>query len=72
MHSLVRQTAGIGFTGDSYEESFVLADVVTIGLFPVFRRRLAMNLSGLSRRAAAELEEQGNVLRTRKKQRKPE
>ena len=27
MHSLVRQTAGIGFTGQSYEESFVLADV---------------------------------------------
>lgn len=27
MHSLVRQTAGIGFTGDAYEESFVLADV---------------------------------------------
>ena len=27
MHSLVRQTAGIGFTGSSYEESFVLADV---------------------------------------------
>lgn len=27
MHSLVRQTAGIGFTGDTYEESFVLADV---------------------------------------------
>lgn len=27
MHSLVRQTAGIGFTGASYEESFVLADV---------------------------------------------
>jgi 2-polyprenyl-6-methoxyphenol hydroxylase-like FAD-dependent oxidoreductase len=27
MHSLVRQAAGIGFTGSSYEESFVLADV---------------------------------------------
>jgi 2-polyprenyl-6-methoxyphenol hydroxylase-like FAD-dependent oxidoreductase len=27
MHSLVRQTAGIGFAGASYEESFVLADV---------------------------------------------
>lgn len=27
MHSLVRQTVGIGFTGASYEESFVLADV---------------------------------------------
>jgi len=27
MRSLVRQTAGIGFTGASYEESFVLADV---------------------------------------------
>ncbi|MBX7187759.1 MAG: FAD-dependent monooxygenase [Vicinamibacteria bacterium] len=27
MHSLVRQTAGIGFSGTSYEESFVLADV---------------------------------------------
>jgi 2-polyprenyl-6-methoxyphenol hydroxylase-like FAD-dependent oxidoreductase len=27
MHSLVRQAAGIGFSGSSYEESFVLADV---------------------------------------------
>lgn len=27
MHSLVRETAGIGFSGTSYEESFVLADV---------------------------------------------
>lgn len=27
MHSLVRQTAGIGFTGATYEESFMLADV---------------------------------------------
>jgi len=27
MHSLVRRTAGIGFAGSSYEESFVLADV---------------------------------------------
>jgi len=27
MHSLVRETVGIGFTGASYEESFVLADV---------------------------------------------
>ncbi len=27
MRSLVRQTAGIGFTGATYEESFVLADV---------------------------------------------
>jgi 2-polyprenyl-6-methoxyphenol hydroxylase-like FAD-dependent oxidoreductase len=27
IHSLVRQTAGIGFTGESYEDSFVLADV---------------------------------------------
>lgn len=27
MHSLVRRTAGIGFTGQSYEDSFVLADV---------------------------------------------
>jgi 2-polyprenyl-6-methoxyphenol hydroxylase-like FAD-dependent oxidoreductase len=27
MHSLVRQTVGIGFTGASYEELFVLADV---------------------------------------------
>jgi 2-polyprenyl-6-methoxyphenol hydroxylase-like FAD-dependent oxidoreductase len=26
-HSIVRQQAGIGFTGDSYQESFVLADV---------------------------------------------
>jgi 2-polyprenyl-6-methoxyphenol hydroxylase-like FAD-dependent oxidoreductase len=27
MHSAVRERAGIGFSGDSYEESFVLADV---------------------------------------------
>jgi 2-polyprenyl-6-methoxyphenol hydroxylase-like FAD-dependent oxidoreductase len=27
MHSLVRKTAGIGFSGTSYEESFALADV---------------------------------------------
>lgn len=27
MHSLVRERAGIGFTGDVYEQSFVLADV---------------------------------------------
>lgn len=27
MHSFVRESAGIGFTGRSYEESFVLADV---------------------------------------------
>jgi 2-polyprenyl-6-methoxyphenol hydroxylase-like FAD-dependent oxidoreductase len=27
MHSLVRGAAGIGFTGESYEDSFVLADV---------------------------------------------
>jgi 2-polyprenyl-6-methoxyphenol hydroxylase-like FAD-dependent oxidoreductase len=27
MHSLVRQTAGIGFAGARYEESLVLADV---------------------------------------------
>jgi 2-polyprenyl-6-methoxyphenol hydroxylase-like FAD-dependent oxidoreductase len=27
MHSLVRQIAGIGFSGSTYEESFVLADV---------------------------------------------
>jgi 2-polyprenyl-6-methoxyphenol hydroxylase-like FAD-dependent oxidoreductase len=26
-HSIVREQAGIGFTGDSYQESFVLADV---------------------------------------------
>lgn len=27
MHSLIRQTAGIGFAGEAYEQSFVLADV---------------------------------------------
>ena len=33
IHSLVRQTAGIGFAGERYEESFVLADVeMTWGL----------------------------------------
>lgn len=28
MHSIVRQSAGIGFSGHTYEESFLLADVV--------------------------------------------
>ena len=27
MHSIVRESAGIGFSGSSYAESFVLADV---------------------------------------------
>lgn len=27
MHSTVRECAGIGFSGDTYEQSFVLADV---------------------------------------------
>jgi 2-polyprenyl-6-methoxyphenol hydroxylase-like FAD-dependent oxidoreductase len=34
MHSLVREQAGIGFTGGTYEESFVLADVRLHGGVP--------------------------------------
>jgi 2-polyprenyl-6-methoxyphenol hydroxylase-like FAD-dependent oxidoreductase len=34
MHSTVRESAGIPFTGDSYAESFVLADVVLHGGVP--------------------------------------
>ena len=34
MHSLVREQAGIGFTGGTYEESFVLADVRLRGGVP--------------------------------------
>ena len=34
MHSVVRERAGIGFSGDRYEESFVLADVRMTWPFP--------------------------------------
>ena len=34
MHSTVRERAGIGFTGDAYDESFVLADVRLTGGVP--------------------------------------
>lgn len=35
MHSTVRERAGIGFTGGSYEESFMLADVRLSGTMPL-------------------------------------
>ncbi|WP_405179398.1 FAD-dependent monooxygenase [Nocardia sp. NBC_01377] len=43
MHSLVREQAGIGFTGDTYPTSFVLADVRVD--WPVARNEVALHLS---------------------------
>ncbi|WP_040773447.1 FAD-dependent monooxygenase [Nocardia pneumoniae] len=43
MHSLVREQAGIGFTGATYPESFVLADVRMD--WPVARDEVALHLS---------------------------
>jgi 2-polyprenyl-6-methoxyphenol hydroxylase-like FAD-dependent oxidoreductase len=43
MHSVVREQAGIGFTGASYPESFVLADVRMT--WPVPRTDVTMHLS---------------------------
>ncbi|MET7768034.1 FAD-dependent monooxygenase [Nocardia sp. NPDC005366] len=43
MHSVVRDQAGIGFTGDSYPESFVLADVRMS--WPIARNEVALHLS---------------------------
>ena len=43
MHSVVREQAGIGFTGASYPESFVLADVRMA--WPVSRTDVTMHLS---------------------------
>ncbi|QIS01435.1 NAD(P)-binding protein [Nocardia brasiliensis] len=43
MHSVVREQAGIGFTGDSYPASFVLADVRMD--WPIARDEVALHLS---------------------------
>jgi 2-polyprenyl-6-methoxyphenol hydroxylase-like FAD-dependent oxidoreductase len=43
MHSVVREQAGIGFTGASYPESFVLADVRMD--WPIARDEVALHLS---------------------------
>ncbi|HJP75581.1 MAG TPA: FAD-dependent monooxygenase [Pseudonocardiaceae bacterium] len=43
MHSVVREQAGIGFTGGSYAESFVLADVRMT--WPVERTEASLHLS---------------------------
>ncbi len=43
MHSVVREQAGIGFTGDSYAASFVLADVRMD--WPIARDEVALHLS---------------------------
>jgi 2-polyprenyl-6-methoxyphenol hydroxylase-like FAD-dependent oxidoreductase len=43
MHSVVREQAGIGFTGDTYPESFVLADVRMD--WPIAREEVALHLS---------------------------
>ncbi|MEV6274236.1 FAD-dependent monooxygenase [Nocardia sp. NPDC051832] len=43
MHSVVRDQARIGFTGDSYPESFVLADVRMT--WPIARSEVALHLS---------------------------
>ncbi|WP_063022334.1 FAD-dependent monooxygenase [Nocardia niwae] len=43
MHSIVREQAGIGFTGASYPESFVLADVRMD--WPIARDEVALHLS---------------------------
>ncbi len=47
MHSAVRQQAGIGFTGSSYEESFVLADVHMSGGVPQNEVSLYFSPAGL-------------------------
>ncbi|MFI9505968.1 FAD-dependent oxidoreductase [Nocardia sp. NPDC052566] len=43
MHSVVREQAGIGFTGDTYPASFVLADVRMA--WPIARDEVALHLS---------------------------
>ncbi|MEV0250309.1 FAD-dependent monooxygenase [Nocardia sp. NPDC050712] len=43
MHSVVREQAGIGFTGATYPESFVLADVRMT--WPIARNEVALHLS---------------------------
>lgn len=43
MHSVVREQAGIGFTGDTYPTSFVLADVRMD--WPIARDEVALHLS---------------------------
>ncbi|MEV0298989.1 FAD-dependent monooxygenase [Nocardia sp. NPDC050710] len=43
MHSIVREQAGIGFTGETYPESFILADVRMT--WPIARNEVALHLS---------------------------
>jgi 2-polyprenyl-6-methoxyphenol hydroxylase-like FAD-dependent oxidoreductase len=48
MHSTVREQAGIGFRGGSYEHSFVLADVRLVGDAPTDEVRLFWAAEGLT------------------------
>lgn len=48
MHSTVREQAGIGFTGDAYEHSFVLADAHLSGDVPIDEVRLFWASEGLT------------------------
>ena len=48
MHSTVREQAGIGFHGDSYEQSFVLADVHLTGTTPTTEVILFWAKAGLT------------------------
>ena len=48
MHSTVREQAGIGFTGDAYEHSFVLADACLTGDAPTDEVRLFWASEGLT------------------------
>jgi 2-polyprenyl-6-methoxyphenol hydroxylase-like FAD-dependent oxidoreductase len=48
MHSTVREQAGIGFRGDRYEQSFVLADVRLSGDAPADEVRLFWASAGLT------------------------
>ena len=47
MHSTVRERAGIGFIGDAYEESFVLADVRMTWALPADQVMLFVSPEGL-------------------------
>src|SRR6202011_5376777 len=47
MHSTVREQAGIGFTGGTYEESFTLADVRLSGGVPANEVILYFSPAGL-------------------------
>lgn len=48
MHSAVREQAGIGFEGDSYDQSFVLADVHLTGVTPTAEVILVWAKAGLT------------------------